>query len=113
MDQQITQVIGGMVNDCLSSPAFGNLPEDQKQSLAEQIRKHLYTQILFTVIDNLTDEQFAQIQGLQPDNPLLQQKIEEFTSTMPYLLNDIEDKLKADVEYIKQNGQLPPQPEQQ
>lgn len=104
---QFEEYIEKLVQNCLNSSTFASLPQDQREAQAEQIRDHFNNVILDTTIDNLSSEQLQQLQGLTPDNPVLTQKIEEFTSTMPTLLPEIEDKLNKNCQYIQQTGQLP------
>lgn len=105
MDQQFIQTIDKLVQDCLSAPSLATLSPEQRQVMEKQIRNHLYTQILFVMVDNLTEDQFAQIKDLDPQNPEMEEKIEQFTQTMPFLLEDIEKKLNEEVLKIKQNPQ--------
>lgn len=105
MDQQFIQTIDKLVQDCLSAPSLTALSVEQRQMIEKQIRNHLYTQALFVMVDNLTEDQFAQIKDLDPQNPEMETKIEQFTQTMPFLLEDIEKKLNEEVLKIKQNPQ--------
>lgn len=111
MDQQnqFDTYIQQKVNECLNTPSFASLPQDQKSQMADKISEHFYNVILTTTFDNLTDEQFVAVKDLQPQDPVLAQKLEEYSAQMPFLAQAIQEKLDQDSEYIKQNGQLPPQ----
>lgn len=109
MDQQFNQFIEQSVSQCINSPVFSSLTGDQKAEMIQKITEHFYNLILTTTLDNLTDEQFVQIKDLTPKDPVLEQKIEEFSSEMPFLAQAIEDQIDKDSKYIQQNGQLPPQ----
>lgn len=109
MDQQ-NQFASGIeqqVSECLNAPSLSSLPEDQKSQMADKIREHLYNVILTTTFDNLTDEQFVAVKDLQPQDPVLAQKLEEYSAQIPFLAQAIQEKIDQDSEYIKQNGQLP------
>lgn len=109
---QFDQYIEDTTNKCLASPSLASLPEDQKAEMAQKIKEHFVNIILLTTIDNLTDDQFVQIKDLQPSDPVLGEKLEEFSSQMPFLAQAVQDKLDEDSNYIQQNGQLPPQEQQ-
>ena len=106
---QFDQYIENTTQQCLTSPMISSLPEDQKSAMAQKIKEHFVNIILLTTLDNLTDDQFVQIKDLQPTDPVLGEKLEEFSSQMPFLAQAIQDKIDADAVYIGQNGQLPPQ----
>lgn len=106
MNQQFIQTIDKLVQECLNAPLMTALSAEQRQVMEKQIRNHLYTQALFAMVDNLTEDQFAQIKDLDPQNPEMETKIEQFTQTMPFLLEDIEKKLNEEALKIKQNPQV-------
>ena len=106
---QFDQYIEDTANKCLTSPSFASLPEPQKTEMAQKIKEHFVNLILLTTMDNLTDDQFVQIKDLQPSDPILGEKLEEFSSQMPFLAQAIQDKIDQDAQFIQQNGQLPSQ----
>lgn len=103
MEQNITNYIENFVQDILNLPQFASLPQDQKETLEENLRGKFYDVVLDTTIDNLTDEQVLQLENIPPDSPQMRQKIEEFTSTLPYLAKEIENKLTQAHQQLKQN----------
>ncbi len=107
MNLQIDDILNKLVDECLSAPAFATLDAQQKEVQKQKILNHFYTRILFITIDNLTDEQYGQIQDLKPEDPQFEQKIESFTQEMPQLLDLFDQTLKKDADYIKNTGQLP------
>lgn len=106
MDQRIEQYIEGLVRVCLSQPQFANLLEPQRNQVADQVRKRLYKVITDSVIDKLNDEQLSVLEALDPSSIEMEKKIQEFASQMPGLAQELDQKLKAEVENIKQNQQL-------
>ena len=106
---QFDQYIEQATSQCLAASAFSALPEDQKSQMADKIKEHFYNDVLTTTLDNLTDEQFVAIKDLPPQDPVLEQKLEEFSAEMPFLAQAIQEKIDQDASYIQQNGQLPPQ----
>ncbi len=99
IDQAITQLL----------ESSSHLDENQKKQMGDKIRKHFYNLILTTTLDNLTDEQFLAIKDLAPEDPILAQKLEEFSQEIPFLAENIQEKIDKDLEYMKQNSQIPPQ----
>lgn len=104
---QFDQYIEQAASKCLAAPSLVSLSEEQKQQMLQKIKEHFYNIILTTTFDNLTDEQFVQVKDLGPQDPLLAQKIEEFSSQMPFLAQAVQDKIDADSKYIEQTGQIP------
>src|SRR5438045_786252 len=96
---QFDQAIENMTTECLASPALASLPENQKQEMAQKIREHFVNIILLTTLDNLTDEQFVQIKDLQPQDPVLGEKLSQFSSQMPFLAQAVQEKLDEDAKY--------------
>lgn len=108
MDDQINQAVEKIINQWVNSVGSEVIVPQGKVELTNRIRNHIYTRILFIIIDNLTEDQLQQIQGLKPDNPKLQEKIEEFAQNMPFALFEIEEQLNQDLAYFKQNNKFPP-----
>lgn len=103
MDQKINAYIESLVSVALTSSAMANLGEDQKGTQAEKIRNYLSNIVLDTVIDRLTTEQLLEIQNLEVSSPQMADKLEEFSSQIPFLINDIEKRLHEETENLKQN----------
>ncbi len=103
MEQNITNYIENFVQDILNLPQFATLAKDQKEALAENLRGRFYDIVMDTTIDNLTDEQVLQLENIPPESIQMRQKIEEFTSTLPHLSKEIENKLTQEHLQLKQN----------
>lgn len=103
MDQKINAYIESLVLGILNTPAFANLVEPQKSEVAEKLRGKFYDVILNTTIDNLTDAQVVELQQIPVDSPLIEQKIQEFSSTLPNLASEIEKALNSEYENLKLN----------
>lgn len=103
MDQKIQAYIESLVLEVLQSPNMANLPEDQKNAQAEKIRNHLNNVVLDTVIDKLTPDQLNQIKDLPAESPQMADRLEQFSSQIPFLITDIEKKLNEEAQNIKQN----------
>ena len=103
MDQKINSFIESLILDVLQSPRFAPLPEDQKQQVAEKLRDHLNNVIFDTVIDRLTPDQLQTLKDIPMHSPQMTEKIEEYSSQIPFLSTTIEDALAKEVENIKQN----------
>ena len=106
MDQKINAYLESLVLEILQIPQFAKLPDEQKNTVAQKIREYLNGTIIDMVIDRLTPEQLNAIKDLPARSPEMEDKIEEFTSTMPLLAQDMEGKINQTVSDIKQNPQL-------
>lgn len=103
MDQKIQAYIESLALEVLQSPNMANLPEDQKNAQAELIRNHLNNIVLDTVIDKLTPDQLNQIKDLPAESPQMADKLEQFSSQIPFLITEIERRLNEETEKLKQN----------
>ncbi len=103
MDQKINSFVEGLILDVLQSPQLANLPEDQKSQVTEKLRDHLTNVVFDTVIDRLTPEQLQTLKDISMGSPQMTEKIEEYSSQIPFLSTTIEDALAKEVENIKQN----------
>lgn len=103
MDQKINSFLEGLVLEILQSPQFASLPEDQKNAQIEKIRNQLNNIVLDTVIDKLTPDQLQQIQDLPAESPEMTDRLEEFSSQIPFLITEIERRLNEETEKLKQN----------
>jgi len=106
MDQKINDFIENKVAEILASAMYVNLPENQKSALAPKIRSYLNSVITDTMIDGMTTEQLNAVKDLPADSQEMEDKIEEFATTMPFLAQDIEEKLDQAVSDIKQKPQV-------
>lgn len=107
VDQNIDEYLNGLVADCLQAPGIINLPQEQKNVFAGQIKDYFYQAALEVLVKRLNEEQFRQIEHLNPGSPEMAEKIQQLASQVPGLSNDIEQRLQQDVTYIKQNSKIP------
>lgn len=105
MDQKIEQYLISLVNEVLNSPNFSNLPQEQKVIYQQKIRTFLDSIVIDTIIDNLNDEQINSLKDIPADSQQMEDKIEEYSSQIPFLAEELEDKLKESVETLKTNPQ--------
>lgn len=103
MNQKINSYLESLVLEILQIPEFVKLSDEQKSRVAEKLRDHLNNVILDTVIDKLTPEQITSIKDIPADSSQMEEKMEEFTSTMPFLIKDLEVRLDQKVSEIKKN----------
>lgn len=107
MDQQIEQYLNNLVQSTLQAPVFQSLNEDQKKETSEKIADYFNQVILDALIDNLTDSQLDQIQGVDPNSPEFASKLEAFAGEVPGFAYTMQDQLSQEAEKIKQTGQIP------
>lgn len=109
--QTVNEGIEGYLDDlvvyCLQTPGLVHLSYDQQDRFASKVRNYLYQTVLETFVARLNKEQFSQIEYLDPAGPEMVAKIQQLSSQIPGLSDDIEEKLQGDMEYIKQNSKLP------
>ena len=94
VDLQINNYIEGLVADCLNSPN----PVDP-----ETVRDRLCKVVVETVVGALDQNQFSQIENLDPGSQEMADKIQDFASKIPGLSSIIEQKLSEEVLRIKQS----------
>lgn len=105
--QNIDEYLESLVADCLQAPGIINLAQEQKDTFAEAVRDHFSQAILEVLVNRLDEEQFSQIENLDPGSPEMVEKIQQLAAQVPGLADDIEKKLQEEVAYIKQNSKLP------
>lgn len=105
MDQKINQYLDNLVADVLASPGFANIPAEQKDSLKEKVRNYLNGIIIDTSVDNFTVEQVKSLENIDAGSQEMQDKIEEYSSQIPFLAEQLEDALNKAVIDLKQNPQ--------
>ncbi len=95
MNDFLNEYLNKKVDEILGS----NPDPSKKQALID----NLQTVILDTVIDNLTDEQVMAMQNIDPDSPEMEEKLEEYSATIPNLGKIIEEKLNQEIIRLKDN----------
>lgn len=107
LEKNIEEYIDGLVNQALLAPAFYNLSPEQKEEVKNKLSNHFYQVILDITVDNLNEEQVAQLEVLEPESPQMEEKISLFAAQTPGLAQLLEQKLNEEVVQIKQTGQIP------
>ncbi len=107
VNQNINEYFGNLVADCLQAPGIVNLPQEQKDAFAAQVQDYFSQATLEILVNRLTEEQFSQIENLEPVSTEMVEKIQQLAAQVPGLADDIERKLQETVAYIKQNLKLP------
>lgn len=106
MDQKINAYLDSLVLEVLNSPNFVNLPQDQKTAASEKVNNVLNKVIITAIIDRLTPQQLEVIKSLDPNSAEMEQKIEEYSSQIPGLMDVLEQDLNKTVSDLKQNPQI-------
>lgn len=106
MDQKIGIYLESLISETLNTPAFVNLPEEQKNTLADKIRDRFCNIIFDLIVDRLNVEQLSEIKDLPMTSPEMANKIQEFAAFMPDLAQEMETKLNQVTASIKQNPQI-------
>lgn len=99
MDNIVNNFVNNLVEKCLENPILAG----KRQELED----YFYQQAVFTLIDNLNQEQFDAIKDLDPESQEALDKISQFASEIPGLVDIMDAKLGATAETIKTTGQIP------
>jgi len=54
----INEYLNSLTADCLQAPGIVNLPQDQKDAIAERIKDYFYQAALEVLVGRLNEEQF-------------------------------------------------------
>lgn len=103
MDQKITAYFESLVLEVLQIPEFVSLNDEQKEKLAEKLRDHFNNIIIDMILDKLTAQQLNRIKDIPADSPEMIERLEEFATTSPFLITDMEKRLTEEVSKIKEN----------
>lgn len=107
LDKKIDEYIQGLIVKCLQSNSFASLPESEKAQIANKLEDYFAKIIVEIVIRRMNEEQFSQIENLQPESQEMADKIQEIAMFMPGLSEDIEEKLDQETANILQTGSIP------
>lgn len=107
MDKIFEDFIENLVNEALKGAKFSYLSNAEKKDVAQKLRDHFYNVTIEAFVDQLTDEQVAQVKDLDFKSPAAQQKIAEISASIPGFSFVLEDKLKAEMDRILQTGAVP------
>lgn len=106
MDNRINAFLESLVLEVLQTSPIGQYPQPQKDEYVQKLRDYFNTVIFDTMIDNFTPEQINILKEIPIDSPQMRDKIEEFASITPLLLEKIEKVLEEEVVKVKQNPQV-------
>lgn len=107
VNANIDEYIQSLASECLNSPGVAALSPQQKEEFERQVKDYLYKTAFEVLVEKMTDEQFKQIENLDPKGREMIEKIQLFSAQVPGLAQVLETRFKQDVEYIKQSGNLP------
>lgn len=107
IELNINTYIDNLVTECLELPIFYALDEDQIVQVSIQLKEYFYFAVAEIVFNRLSDTQLKELKNLPPEDPLLEEKLEEALSEIPFLAKDIEERLDRDFEIIRQTAMLP------
>ncbi len=110
MDKDFEQFLENLVSECLESDKLAYLPEAEKKEIVSKLRDHFYSVTIDVLIDRLSDEQVAQVKGLDPKDPKMQDLMSQFAASIPGFAFVLEDKLKKEQDKILQTSQIPAEP---
>lgn len=94
MDQKINAYIESLVMEVL---------EVQKDLFPEKIRDHFHNVVFDVILEHMSTEDLNSIKDIPMESEEMAQRIEEISSGIPFLLVEIEKKLKEEVEAVKNN----------
>lgn len=106
MDKQINTYVESLVLEVLESPNYVNLSQEEKQAKANLIREYISTVMWDTGIDSLSEEQLKSLENIPIESPEMAEKIEEYSSQIPFFSTKLEDTLRSEIDKVKQNPQL-------
>ncbi len=99
---QEDEYIDSLISDVLSSPGYKDLSEEKKLSIKEKLEDHFQSLVIDTTLNRLTKDQMQELKKvMEEDESKMEEKMEEFASTIPLLAADIESRLDQEVEALK------------
>lgn len=101
INQKIDAYIEGLVLGILAHPSLQNLNPQQREEYAQKLRGHFYNLILETAFGQMNPEQIADLKANLGDSQKLEEKIEEYSSLIPGLAEDIEIRLQKEFDVMK------------
>ena len=109
MNNIFEEFVEKLVSECFKTAKFEFLPEKEKEETTQKLREYFYQITIDTLLDQLSDEQFSEIKDLNPRDPKMQEKLEQFAAEIPGFAVVLEDKLNKQSDQILQTGQIPAQ----
>lgn len=106
MDEKLQAYIDSLVAEVLQSPSLDGFSEGQKKEYASKVQDHFNNVIFDTTVDLMTDEQLNYIKDTPMDSPQMPQKMTEIAAQIPGLAQELEKRLRQEVESLKNNPKL-------
>lgn len=103
MDQKTNSYIESLILEVLQMNEFANFSDEQKSKVGEKLRDNFNNVVWDTTVDKLTPQQLQMIKDIPVGSSQMEEKIEEFSSQIPFLITEIEKNLTSEVEKIKSN----------
>ncbi len=107
INQKIDTYIQSSIDDCLNSPAFSSLTEDQKNQKKEELKKYFDELIVKTLITNLNEAQINELENLNAESPEFEEKLSQFSSEIPGFAMIMDETFNKAVEQVKVQGSIP------
>lgn len=107
MDKIFEEFIEKLVSECLQGDKFSSLSEKEKIETAEKLRDYFYNVVIDSLLDQISEDQLAEIKDLDAKDPKMAEKLTQFAAALPGFGFYLEDKLKKEMDLILQNGQIP------
>jgi len=108
MQDQIESFINGLADECLGIERFKSFSEDDRMQAREAILSQLYQSAFDVLLDNFSKEDLDQLEKVDFEAEEGPSKLAELTGRLPsYVFIKVGDKLRQEIETIKQTGQIP------
>lgn len=101
INQKINAYLEALVLGILADPSLQNLTPQEKEEYAQKLRNHFSDLMLQTAFNRMSPEQLADLKANLDDPQKLEGKIEEYSSLIPGLAEDIETRLQKEFDVMK------------
>lgn len=100
MEQQVEEYLNNLVAECMQTPAYAILPEDQKAQIGQNLHNHFNQLMINTLVDQLNDAQLMELDQIDVESPQMEEKLFEYASEIPEFMSILEQALKNEVAKI-------------
>lgn len=107
MEQQFQHYIQTLVADCINSPKFASLSEEQKKQTETNMQLHFMFTIMNTLLDYLNETQLKEFNELDLQSPEALTRIEKMAMQVPEFMEAAQTRVLEEAEKIKQTGTVP------
>lgn len=101
INQKINAYLEALVLGILADPSLQNLNPQEKQDYAQKLRDHFSNLMLETAFNRMSNEQIADLKANLQNPQELDKKIEDYSSQIPGLAEDIEIRLQKEFDVMK------------